>query len=94
MGEDAALTVTDDDKWRLHKGCVHDDIVQIALSGFLCAWFDKHGIEIEPDIFRTVIKAFSLAMQNPEVINKSIEHVVQLQAQHEVEQAERRRHMH
>lgn len=81
MGEDDALTVTADDKWRLHKGCIHDDIVQVALVGFLCAHFDKHGIEIDPQIFADVIKAFSLAMQNPEVVSKAAEHVVQLEAE-------------
>ena len=94
MGEDNALTVTDEDKWRLHKGCIHDDIVRVALAGFLCAHFDQHGIEIDPRIFDDCLKMFSAAMSRPDVVNQAAEKVVVLQAARAAEQAERRKGMH
>lgn len=66
------MPVTDDQKYRLHKACLHDEDVRIAIAGFLVARFDSYGIQVDPEIFADALRDFSMAMSSPEVIEKSI----------------------
>jgi len=74
------MTISADDRYRLHKGCVHDEIVQIALSGFLHAHFDSFGVSIDREIFDEAIRAFSIAMSRPEIITEAADMVAKMRA--------------
>jgi hypothetical protein len=74
------VAISADDRYRLHKGCVHDEIVQIALSGFLRAHFDSLGVSIDREIFDMAIRAFSIAMSRPEIITEAADMVAKMRA--------------
>lgn len=87
------MTISTDQQWRLHKACLHDEDVRIALVGFLVAHFHKIGVEIDPEIFDEAIGGFALAMANPEIITRCVAVVAAVRAERQAAAAERRTKM-
>lgn len=57
------MIITSEEKFKLHRACLHDDVVVAMLTGFLARHIAEYGPGIE--VISDGIERFAEAMRNP-----------------------------